>query len=137
MAHPAPAPNGLDSPVDEVFAGYGHPEGPLLRLQPGTFLKSSVGGELLAQGEVLQGERAACDQGGAQEPGQEGNEKAHGIAILLQLETTTISGRMGFRRSTRTMRSRKLQGQRVESRVGCKILNTMTALGMPESHQVG
>jgi hypothetical protein len=37
----------------------------------------------------------------------------------------------------RTMRSRTLQGQRVESRVGCKILNTMTALGMPESHQVG
>jgi hypothetical protein len=35
------------------------------------------------------------------------------------------------------MRSRTLQGQRVESRVGCRIQNTMTALGMPESHQVG
>ena len=41
----------------------------------------------------------------------------------------TIIGRM--------MRSRTLQGQRVESRVGCRIQNTMTALGMPESHQVG
>jgi hypothetical protein len=35
-----------------------------------------------------------------------------------------------------TMRSRTLRGQRVEARVGCKILNTMAALGMPESHQV-
>jgi hypothetical protein len=37
----------------------------------------------------------------------------------------------------RTMRSRNLQGQRVEARVGCRILNTMTTLGMPESHRVG
>jgi hypothetical protein len=37
----------------------------------------------------------------------------------------------------RTMRSRTLQGQRLEARVGCRILNAMTALGMPESHQVG
>ena len=35
-----------------------------------------------------------------------------------------------------TMRSRTLRGQRVEARVGCKILNTMAALGMPESHRV-
>jgi hypothetical protein len=34
------------------------------------------------------------------------------------------------------MRSRTLQGQRVEARVGCKILNTMAGLGMPESRQV-
>jgi len=37
----------------------------------------------------------------------------------------------------RTMRSRTLQGQRVESRVGCRILDTMAALGMLESHRVG
>jgi hypothetical protein len=37
----------------------------------------------------------------------------------------------------RTMRSRTLQGQRVEARIGCRILNTMAALGMPESHRVG
>jgi len=36
----------------------------------------------------------------------------------------------------RTLRSRTLQGQRVEARIGCRILNTMTALGMPESHRV-
>ena len=36
----------------------------------------------------------------------------------------------------RTMRSRTLQGQRAEARVGCRILNTMTVLGMPESNQV-
>jgi hypothetical protein len=35
-----------------------------------------------------------------------------------------------------TMRSRTLQGQRAEARVGCRILNTMAALGMPESHQI-
>ena len=35
------------------------------------------------------------------------------------------------------MRSRTLQGQRVEARIGCRILNTMTALGMPESYRVG
>ena len=34
------------------------------------------------------------------------------------------------------MRSRRLQGQRVEARVGCRILNTMAALGMPESPRV-
>jgi hypothetical protein len=34
------------------------------------------------------------------------------------------------------MRSRTLQGQRVEARVGCRILNTTAALGMPESPQV-
>ena len=36
----------------------------------------------------------------------------------------------------RAMRSRTLQGQRVDARFGCRILNTMTALGMPESHRV-
>ena len=35
-----------------------------------------------------------------------------------------------------TMRSRTLQGQRVEARIGCRILNTMAALGMPQSRRV-
>ena len=34
------------------------------------------------------------------------------------------------------MRSRTLQGQRVEARIGCRILNTMTGLGMPESYRM-
>ena len=35
------------------------------------------------------------------------------------------------------MRSRNLAGQRVEARIGWKILNTMTDLGMPRSYRVG
>ena len=35
-----------------------------------------------------------------------------------------------------TMRSRRLANQRVEARIGCKILNLMTALGMPEGYRV-
>ena len=34
------------------------------------------------------------------------------------------------------VRARTLQGQRVEARVGCQILNRMTSLGMPESSRV-
>jgi hypothetical protein len=36
----------------------------------------------------------------------------------------------------REMRSRTLAGQRVEARLGCRILNIMTSLGMPESCRV-
>ena len=35
------------------------------------------------------------------------------------------------------MRARGLRSQRVEARIGCKILNTMTALGMPDGVMVG
>ncbi len=35
------------------------------------------------------------------------------------------------------MRSRGLASQRVEARMGCKILNTMTALGMPDGAMIG
>ena len=35
------------------------------------------------------------------------------------------------------MRSRSLENQRVEVRLACKILNTMTSLGMPDSVKVG
>ncbi len=34
----------------------------------------------------------------------------------------------------RCMRSRTLPGQRVKMRIACKILNTMTSLGMPDSY---
>jgi len=36
----------------------------------------------------------------------------------------------------RGMRSRTLDGQRVEVRLACRILNTTTQLGMPESYRV-
>ncbi len=35
------------------------------------------------------------------------------------------------------MRSRTLVGERVEVRLGCRVLNTMTRLGMPDSYRVG
>ncbi len=35
-----------------------------------------------------------------------------------------------------SMRARGLASQRVEARVGCKILNTMTALGMPDGQMI-
>ncbi len=36
----------------------------------------------------------------------------------------------------RAMRSRTLAGQRVEVQLACRILNTMTLLGMPDSYRV-
>jgi hypothetical protein len=36
-----------------------------------------------------------------------------------------------------SMRARGLASQRVEARIGCKILNTMTALGMPVGEMLG
>ena len=36
----------------------------------------------------------------------------------------------------RSMRSRTFDGQRVEVQFACKILNTMTRLGMPDSYRV-
>ena len=35
------------------------------------------------------------------------------------------------------MRSRTLAGQRVEVQLACRVLNTMTRLGMPDSYRVG
>ena len=35
------------------------------------------------------------------------------------------------------MRTRGLASQRVEVRLGCKILNTMTALGIPDGEMIG
>jgi transposase len=37
----------------------------------------------------------------------------------------------------RGMKSRTLAGQRVEVKLACSILNTMTSLGMPDSYRVG
>jgi len=35
------------------------------------------------------------------------------------------------------MRARSWDGQKTEAWVGCRILNTMTALGMPDSYKAG
>ncbi len=37
----------------------------------------------------------------------------------------------------RSLRSRTLAGQRVEVQLACRVLNTMTHLGMPDSYRVG
>ena len=37
----------------------------------------------------------------------------------------------------RGMSSRTLAGQQVEVRLACRVLNTMTRLGMPDSYRVG
>jgi hypothetical protein len=37
----------------------------------------------------------------------------------------------------RGMSSRTLAGQQVEVQLACRILNTMTCLGMPDSYRVG
>ena len=42
-----------------------------------------------------------------------------------------------FGEETRCMRSRTLEGQRVEVRLACRVLNTMTHLGMPDNHRIG
>jgi hypothetical protein len=58
--------------------------------------------------QVLQNQRAACDQSGAQEPDQQGDEKAHGWAILLQAGTASIPRRMGLSRSTASQPARSV-----------------------------
>ena len=65
-----------------------------------------------------------------------GKRKWHtqsGYSMRSKVETTlsrykTILGA--------AMRSRRLANQRVEARIGCKIHNLMTALGMPEGYMV-
>ena len=37
--------------------------------------------------------------------------------------------------SGREMRARTMAGQTAEMRIGCRILNTMTSLGMPNSYR--
>jgi hypothetical protein len=59
---------------------------------------------------------------------------ASGFSRRSKVETTfhrykTILGPL--------MRARGLASQRVEARMGCKILNTMTALGMPDGQMIG
>ena len=57
------------------------------------------------------------------------------------LEFVCVFGHDGFPMSISivgsAMRARGLAAQRVEARIGCKILNTMTALGMPDSEMIG
>ncbi len=78
---------------------------------------------------------------------QERNHNIRSIRELGRREWHTHSGyskrslveNTVFRYKTiigRSMRSRTLAGQRVEARLACTILNTMTFLGMPDSYRV-
>jgi len=57
-----------------------------------------------------------------------------GYSLRAKVETTfsRYKGILGP-----AMRARRLVSQRVEARIGCKILNQMTALGMPHSEMIG
>jgi len=78
---------------------------------------------------------------------QERNRNIRSIRELGRREWHTSSGyskrsmveNTVFRYKTmigRSMRSRTFDGQRVEVQLACKILNTMTQLGMPDSYRV-
>jgi len=78
---------------------------------------------------------------------KERNRNIHSIRALGRRKWYTRSGysrrsmveNAVYRYKTiigRRMRSRSLAGQRVEVKLACQILNTMTELGMPESHRV-
>ena len=60
----------------------------------------------------------------------EGTIKNHGRSMV---ENTVYRYKIIIGRE---MRARSLAGQRVEARIGCKIINTMTRLGMPDSYRV-
>ena len=59
-----------------------------------------------------------------------GDHKNHGRSVV---ENTVYRYKVIIGRE---MRARSLAGQRLEARIGCKILNTMTRLGMPDSYRV-
>jgi hypothetical protein len=53
------------------------------------------------------------------------------------IATVTKHGRMGWQRcSGRRLRARTLPNQRTEAKIGCGVLNRMTALGMPASARI-
>ena len=57
--------------------------------------------------------------------------------LLDQLVTAVMFLRATPCESEELRTSLGLAAQRVEARIGCKILNTMTALGMPDSEMIG
>ena len=67
------------------------------------------------------------------------------LAVGVTIGGLLFSNNRKLRRDIADLRERmaRLEGlfegfiQRVEARIGCKILNTMTALGMPDSEMIG
>jgi hypothetical protein len=60
--------------------------------------------------------------------------KRSGYSKRSMVENTIYRYKTIIRRG---MRSRILVGQRVEVQLACRVLNTMTRLGMPDSYRVG
>ena len=55
------------------------------------------------------------------------------VAKISDGKTSPEFGRSSFRTARGSaVRARRLSSQRVEARIGCRILNVMTALGMPD-----
>ena len=88
----------------------------------------------------------------ADKTGKPGGQKKYSeLAIETALVVRVIYKRSGFSQRSMVentvyrykqiigpeMRARTLVGQRVEHRIGCEILNRMTALGMPDTYCVG
>ena len=77
-----------------------------------------------------------ADAQGADYNGDEGASSA-GL-LLARSQTQTLSFRfMAYFKRAEFWHRTGLAAQRVEARIGCKILNTMTALGMPDSEMIG
>jgi hypothetical protein len=57
-----------------------------------------------------------------------------GYSLRAKVETTVSRYKIIFGPA---MKARRLAAQRAEARIRCQILNTMTALGMPDGHMVG
>jgi hypothetical protein len=56
------------------------------------------------------------------------------LALALSATAETVVSRDEW---VSAMRARGLASQRVEARIGCKILNPMAALGMPDCEMIG
>jgi len=57
-----------------------------------------------------------------------------GYSLRAKVETTVSRYKIIFGPA---MRARRLAAQRAEARIRCQVLNTMTALGMPDGHMFG
>ena len=66
----------------------------------GTLLTSGVGGELLPQGEVLQGNRPAASEGGTQRPDEQDDQEPNHQPILARQKIANDSSVARFSRST-------------------------------------
>jgi hypothetical protein len=57
-----------------------------------------------------------------------------GYSLRAKVETTVFRYKIIFGPA---MKARRLAAQRAEAKIRCQILNTITALGMPDGHTVG